>query len=41
MTISEDRVKRLVEELSDPLAVIAADREKAPGLGLQPSSGCD
>ena len=25
MTISEDRVKRLVEELSDPLAVIAAD----------------
>ncbi len=25
MTISEDRVKRLVEDLSDPLAVIAAD----------------
>lgn len=28
MTISEDRVKRLVEELSDPLAVIAADVKK-------------
>ena len=28
MTISEDRVKRLVEELADPLAVIAADVKK-------------
>ncbi len=28
MTISEDRVKRLVEDLSDPLAVIAADVRK-------------
>ena len=28
MTISEDRVKRLVEELFDPLAVVAADVKK-------------
>ena len=28
MTISEDRVKRLVEQLSEPLAVVAADVRK-------------
>ena len=28
MTISEDRVKRLVEQLSEPLAVVAADVKK-------------